>query len=133
MTLYFKIENGTTDIIDTFEGALVDFNTKAISQINGKPFFVIATITDPAFTPITQVRTGPIDTYDGTAADRVFTVRAKTQAEIDAERDAASEDDLRRIKTAVLYAAEKAGDDITILAVRLAAFDRAKEIYQLLN
>ena len=82
--LYFKID--ATDqltILDVISGDLKDPVTKAVSVINGKPFYVEVTVTDPAYDNVTQIKEGPVDTYDGTTATRIFTVRSKTTQELD--------------------------------------------------
>lgn len=64
--------------------------------------------------------------------DRVLieiTVRDRTPEEAASRDGAKAERTLSSIKTAILYAAERAGDDITRDAVRRDAFKRAKEIY----
>ena len=43
-------------------------------------------ITDPPFDPATQVRSGPVTTVEADRVSRVWTVRAKTAAEIDADK-----------------------------------------------
>lgn len=43
-------------------------------------------ITDPAFDPATQVRTGPVTTVETLRVTRVWTVRAKTAQELDDDK-----------------------------------------------
>jgi hypothetical protein len=88
MTLYFKIDPGDDSIIEVLSRAepLTNFNDKTASQVNGKPYLVEVAVTDPAYDPASQVREGPLDAYDGTTATRTYTIRAKTQAELDAEQ-----------------------------------------------
>lgn len=45
-------------------------------------------ITDPAFDPVTQIRTGPVDTIFPTQVTRVWTVRSKTAQELDDDKTA---------------------------------------------
>lgn len=87
MNIYFKITAGTTNIIEviTKPAPLEGFNDKDTSLVNGKPFLVEAAVTMPIFDEAIEVREGPVDNYDGTNATRVYTVRAKTQTELDAE------------------------------------------------
>lgn len=84
--IYFKIEPGTNNILEVREGNFVKYNTKADSAVNGKPYLVEVTVTDPAHDPATQVKEGPVDAYNGTTATRVYSVRSKTQAELDADQ-----------------------------------------------
>lgn len=44
--------------------------------------------TKPAYDPVTQVREGPVITVETTRVTEVWTVRAKTAGEIDADKDA---------------------------------------------
>ncbi len=133
---YFEIPNGSTAIVGvrTTSVALVNFNTKITATVNGKNFLVLVAVTSPPFNGATQIRTGPVDIYDGTTATRVFTVRAKTQGELDAEEEARalSATTIKGLQAVLLYAAERAGDDITQATVRQTAFNRAKAIYKLL-
>jgi len=43
--------------------------------------------TMPSYDPATQVRTGPVTTVEETRVTDVWTVRAKTAAELDADKD----------------------------------------------
>ena len=137
MTLYFEIKTGTTTIIGerTYSSPLAPgtFNNAATSAVNGKPFLVEVTVTDPAFDPATQIRTGPADNYDGAIATRIFSVRGKTAQETEDETESQAQDAIfKGVFAGVLYAAERAGDDITKAAVRQTAKTRAVEIYRLL-
>ncbi len=91
MTLYFRIANGTTDILETrvFSATLSEgsFNDKASSEVNGKDFLVEVTVTDPPFNPAAEIREATVDSYDGTTATRVFTVRPKTPQELKSTSD----------------------------------------------
>lgn len=81
--IYFKIDPvDQLTIIDVVMRDLLDPVTKEVSAINGKPFYVQAIITDPPFDPTTEVKEGPVDSYDGNIATRVYTVRAKTAQEL---------------------------------------------------
>jgi len=84
MPLFFRIQAGTTTIVS--ERQLPDgteYNDAATSLINGKDFLAPVVITNPSFDPQTEIKEGPVDNYDGTTATRIFTVRPKTQQELD--------------------------------------------------
>jgi hypothetical protein len=49
---------------------------------------VAINVTDPGFDPNTQVALGVTDTVSTTQVARVYSYRAKTQAELDADKDA---------------------------------------------
>jgi hypothetical protein len=100
MPLYFEID--PIDQLTIIQARhtpnpLVKYNTKETSAVNGKSFLELVTIVDPPYDPATQVKEGPVDAYDGTAATRTWTVRTKTQTELDAESLAA---DIRSLKDA---------------------------------
>lgn len=90
--IYFFVSNDGSQILSVREtdDVLVDgdYNTKETSVVNGKPFYTLAAVTDPAYDPATQVKEGPVDTYDFATdtATRTYTVRAKTQGELDADQ-----------------------------------------------
>lgn len=109
MFIYFKIDQSTDTIIEAIESeyAFINYNTKVSAAINGKPYLVSVIVTDPAYDPATQVREGPVDSYDGTTATRVFTIRAKTIQELADEQTVKDIDTLQNAgKDAVLVLIE---------------------------
>lgn len=67
-------------------------------------------VTDPPYNTDTEVREGPVDSFDpqtGTAT-RVYTVRSKTQQELDAEQEQAD-----------LSAVIAAGKDVVLIITEL--------------
>ncbi|MCG7984745.1 MAG: hypothetical protein JAY90_18585 [Candidatus Thiodiazotropha lotti] len=94
--IYFKIDPSNDSIQEVISKpyALEDYNTKETSLLNGKPFLVPVTVTDPSFDHATQVKTGPVDAYDGANAKRIYTIRDKTKEELQSEALAADEHDL---------------------------------------
>ena len=111
MPLYFKIDPSDDSIIDVLQtnSTLENYNTKTTAALNGKPYLVAVIVTDPAFDSATQVKEGPVDSYDGTTATRTYTVRAKTQAELDADQRQA---DISKVRNGVL----KLANSYTLLA-----------------
>lgn len=84
-----------------FEG----FNTKADSAVNGKAYLVEATRQGfEPFDPATQVRSGPV--LQPSPPTIRYTIRPKTQAELNAEHAARVEG---HISPAILALAKKAG------------------------
>ena len=84
-----------------FEG----FNTKADSAKNDKPYWVEAQRQGfEPFNPVAQVRAGPV--LEASPPVVRYTVRAKTPAELTAERDGAIE---AQISPAILALARNAG------------------------
>ena len=83
--LYFKIDPSNNVILDALDGDFAGYNTKVDAAINGKPYLVEVIITDPIYDSATQVKEGPIDSYDGAVATRIYTVRGKTQEELNSE------------------------------------------------
>ncbi len=83
MAEYAIVDNGT--IVD-FRG----FDTAPVALV-GKPYrsFLPVEVTNPPYDPATQVKTGPVVTVLVDKVTRVWTVRDKTAAELDAEKDAA--------------------------------------------
>lgn len=84
MTMYVQVrlaDNALGEERD-FIDAPPDVSRKGIAW---KPLVV----TDPAFDPATQVRTGPVETVGKEAVTRVWTVRAKSAGELDADKGAA--------------------------------------------
>lgn len=94
MLTYFKCHPASHAIIDVVarEEAPVAYNTRESSQANGKPYLVPVTVTDPLYDPATEVKEGPVDSYDGVTATRVYSVRAKTAEELAAEQQASDAD-----------------------------------------
>lgn len=78
-------------IVDNAIADIRDFpNAPDPNQAKGlvwRPF----TLTKPSFDPATEVLEGPEDVITSGAAERIFTVRAKTQQEIDADTTAAKD------------------------------------------
>jgi len=84
-----------------FEG----LNTRADSAVNGKPYYVEAVrVGFEPFDPATQVRMGPV--LQPNPATIRYTVRPKSQAELDAERDARVEG---QVSPALMALAKHAG------------------------
>jgi hypothetical protein len=84
--LYFKIDPTNNSILGAINGDFINYNTKNTSALNGKAYLVEVTVTDPSHDSATQVKEGPVDAYDGNNATRVYTIRSKTQEELDANR-----------------------------------------------
>ena len=121
MATYFKITNSGMTMADVLEieelaiereaGAYV---TQAASETSEKPFHVLASIVDPAYDPTTQVREGPVDTWDGVNAVRTYSVRDKTQQEI---TDGQQTIDIEELKDRV--------DDAVLILMQLAQWTLA--------
>jgi hypothetical protein len=84
--LYFKINPSDNSIIETIAGELDGYNTKANSATNSKPYLVPVTVIEPPYNSATHISEGPVDNYDGTTTTRTYTIREKTQEELDANR-----------------------------------------------
>jgi hypothetical protein len=63
---------------------IVDGSNIVVGVHATKPYLLPVVVVDPAFNAVTQVREGPVHTIEATRVLRTFTVRAKTQAEVDA-------------------------------------------------
>lgn len=84
---------------------LEGFNTRADSAVNGKPYLAEATRQGfEPFDPAAQVRTGPVLQPQPPVIR--FTIRPKTQAELDAEQAARVES---HISPAILALSKQAG------------------------
>lgn len=83
MSTYALVQLSDSAVLDTrdFAGIPPDVTRKGIQWL---PLVV----TDSAFAPATQVRTGPVDTVGKDAVNRVWTVRAKSAGELDADKGA---------------------------------------------
>ena len=83
MSTYALVQLSDSAVLDTrdFAGIPPDVTRKGIQWL---PLVV----TDSAFDPATQVRTGPVDTVGKDAVNRVWTVRAKSAGELDADKGA---------------------------------------------
>ena len=88
--LYFYISNDGSEILEVREVAVPyeegTYNNAVSAALNGKDFIEPVTIIDPPYNSATEVKEGPVDAYDYTtdSATRTYTVRAKTQEELDA-------------------------------------------------
>lgn len=76
MTRYAKVLNG--EILEYRADAPIG-NQSQLAE--GKPRWLPVEVTDPAFDPVTQVRTGPVLTVLSTKVKEVYTVRSKTAGE----------------------------------------------------
>lgn len=78
MHVYFKIDPATNNIIEvkTYDQPITEYVTRDQGVVNGKPFLVEATIIDPPYDSATQIKTGPVDTYEGSPpeAKRTYVV-----------------------------------------------------------
>lgn len=81
MTLYALIA-ATGQVRETREFAATPPDLMASEGVRWLPII----ITDPAFDPATQVRTGPVETILANSVTRVWTVRAKTAQQLDDEK-----------------------------------------------
>src|SRR5688500_8555495 len=119
MTLYARLLDGEVD-------RLVELTAEqyAALQVNGKAAFLRLWIVDPQPTPsATQaVQMGPV-VITGTEARQTWTLRDKTQAELDAEANAADRPTVKAVVTALTtdIAAYNANPDVTGTAVERLA------------
>lgn len=108
MYIYFKvgIDDSVLEVIrKPYE--LEAYNTKELSEVNGKPYIVPVTETVPTFNTDTQVRGEAVNNVvNGTIT---YPVRDKTQQELDAD---AREADISAIRGAI--------KDIGIILVQLS-------------
>lgn len=116
MAIYFLIEPATYTILDVRNFEPESYIDRAAGDSSGKPFLSPVTVTDPPFNEATEVKTGPVDTYDSVTdtSTRVYTVRAKTQQELDDEQ---LDDDIHALKSG--------GKDIALVLVELIEWQLA--------
>jgi len=87
MARYVLVENGTDAILKEIDGDR-EFRTGTPPDLTGKPFrWLPLVVVDPPVDGATEVKEGPDISVTATEVTKTWTVRPKTQAELDDEKD----------------------------------------------